>query len=122
MSCAPMRHWSKNMFGSSARHLAQPDRDRLSAYVLPPLPPRFMERHGAEQMLVGQSQQRRKERSDILVPLYHILVALIQLRKPAAERMVLAYREACQRAEAGEDLPLRFSYQERLPTVNWTAQ
>jgi len=57
--------------------LAKPDRDRFSAYVLPPLPPRFMERHGAEQMLVGQSQQRRKERSDILVPLYHVLVALI---------------------------------------------
>ncbi len=103
-------------------HLAPPDRDRFSAYVLPALPPRFMERHGAEQVLVGQSQQRRKERSDILVPLYHILVALVQLRKQAAERMVLAYREACQRAEAGEDLPLRFSYEERLPTVNRTAQ
>ena len=103
-------------------HLAKPDRDRLSAYVLPPLPPRFMERHGAEQMLVGQSQQRRRERSDILVPLYHVLVALIQLRKQAAQRMVLAFREACKRAEAGEELPLRFSYEERLPTVNRTAQ
>lgn len=103
-------------------HLETLDRERLSAYTLPPLPPRFMERHGAEHRLVGQSQQRRKERSDILVPLYHVLVALIQLRKQAAERMVLAYREACQRAEAGEALPLRFSYEERLPTVNRTAQ
>ncbi len=103
-------------------HLAKPDRDRFSAYVLPPLPPRFMERHGAEQMLVGQSQQRRRERSDILVPLYHVLVALIQLRKQAAERMILAFREACKRAEAGEELPLRFSYEQRLPTVNRTAQ
>jgi hypothetical protein len=102
-------------------HLAKPDRDRLSAYVLPPLPPRFMERHGAEQMLVARSQQRRKERSDILVPLYHVLVALIQLRKQAAERMILAFREACKRAEAGEELPLRFSYEEHLPTVNRNA-
>ena len=103
-------------------HLEALDRDRLSVYTLPPLPPRFMERHGAEQMLVGQSQQRRRERSDILVPLYHVLLALIQLRKQAAERMVLAYREACKRAEAGEKLPLRFSYEEHLPTVNRTAQ
>jgi hypothetical protein len=103
-------------------HLAKPDRDRLSAYVLPPLPPRFMERHGAEQMLVARSQQRRKERSDILVPLYHVLVALIQLRKQAAERMIHAFREACKRAQAGEALPLRFSYEERLPIVNRTAQ
>ncbi len=103
-------------------HLAATDRDRLSIYTLPPLPPRFMERHGAEHMLVGQSQQRRKERSDILVPLYHVLVALLQLRKQAAERMILAYREACQRGSVGEALPLRFSYEERLPTVNRTAQ
>jgi hypothetical protein len=103
-------------------HLPPKDRGRFAAYILPPLPPRFMERHGAEQMLVGQSQQRRKERSDILVPLYHVLVTLIQLRKQAAERMVLAYREACKRAEAGEALPVRFSYEERLPIVNRTAQ
>jgi hypothetical protein len=85
-------------------HLAAKDRDRLSVYTLPPLPPRFMERHGAEQMLVGQSQQRRRERSDILVPLYHVLVALIQMRKQAAERMVLAYREAYKRAGASHSL------------------
>jgi len=46
-------------------HLPRQDRERFSAYLLPPLPPRFVEHHGAEQMLVGQSQQRRKERSDI---------------------------------------------------------
>jgi hypothetical protein len=103
-------------------HRAAKDRERLSVYTLPPLPPRFMERHGAEQMLVGQSQQRRKERSDILVPLYHVLVALIQLRKQAAERMILACREACQRGSAGEALPLHFAYEEHLPTVNRTAR
>jgi hypothetical protein len=102
-------------------HLARQDRERFSAYLFPPLPPRFVERHGAEQMLVGQSQQRRKQRSDILVPLYHILVALIQLRKQAAERMVLAFREACKRAEVGGELPLHLAYEERLPTVNRTA-
>lgn len=103
-------------------HLEARDRDRLSIYTLPPLPPRFMERHGAEHLLVGQSQQRRRERSDILVPLYHVLVALIQLRKQAAQRMVLAYREACKRAGAGEPLPFPFSYEEHLPIVNRTAQ
>jgi hypothetical protein len=104
-------------------HLAShAQRDHLSVYALPPLPPRFMERHGAEQMVVGQSQQRRRERCDILVPLYHVLVALIQLRKQAAQRMILAFREACQRAKAGERLPLRFAYEERLPLVNRSAQ
>lgn len=103
-------------------HLEAPDRERLSVYSLPPLPPRFMERHGAGELVVGQSQQRRKERSDILVPLYHVLVALVQLRKQAAWRMVLAYRDACQRTDVGEALPLQFSYEEHLPTINRTAQ
>jgi len=103
-------------------HLPKGDRDRFATYTLPPLPPRYMERHGAEQMLVGQSQKRRRERCDILVPLYHVLVALVQLRKQAAERLVLAFREACIRAGAGEGLPLRFSYEEHLPMVNRTAQ
>lgn len=52
----------------------------------------------------------------------HVLVALIQLRKQAAERMILAFGEAGKRAEAGEKLPLRFSYEERLLTVNRIAQ
>ncbi len=103
-------------------HLPKEQRGRFSTYLLPPLPPRFVEQHGAEHMLVGQSQQRRKARSDILVPLYHVLVTLIHLRKQAAQRMVQAYQEACKRAEAGEELPLHFSYEERLPTVNRTAQ
>jgi hypothetical protein len=103
-------------------HLTSADRESFVAYALPPLPPRFLERHGAEQMLVAQSQHRRKERSDILVPLYHVFVALIQLRKQAAERMIQAFREACHRADAGEALPMRFAYEEHLPTINRTAQ
>lgn len=98
--------------------LSQEDRDRLVYYVLPPLPSRFIDRYGGEQGLIAQTQQRRKDRSDIVVPLYHVFVALIQLRKQAAERLILAWREAIKRAEAGEALPLHFSYEENIPSVN----
>ncbi len=96
---------------------------RFQAYVLPPLPTRFRERYDDKREVDLRSQQRRKERSDILVPLYHVLVALFQLRKQAAERMIQAYSLARRQAEAGEvSLPSTFSYEDHLPEVNKEAQ
>ena len=98
-------------------------RGQLQPHVLPPLPPRFRERYDDKQEVDLRSQQYRKERSDILVPLYHVLVALIQLRKQAAERMLQAYQIARRRAEAGEvGLPYVFAYEDHLPEVNREAQ
>src|SRR5258708_968261 len=98
-------------------------RKRLQPHVLPPLPPRFRERYDDKREVDLRSQQRRKERSDILVPLYHVLVALIQLRKQTAERMLQAYYLARRQAESGEvSLPYAFSYEDHLPEVNKEAQ
>jgi len=98
-------------------------RKRLQPHVLPPLPPRFRERYDDKREVDLRSQQRRKERSDILVPLYHVLVALIQLRKQVAERMLQAYYLARRQVESGEvSLPYTFSYEDHLPEVNKEAQ
>jgi hypothetical protein len=93
-------------------------RSYLAPYVLPRLPARFMEQYSGAKKVVAEQRQRRKEKSDVLVPLHSILVALVQLRKQAAQRLLLAFREACQRAEAGEELPLCFSYEEELVEIN----
>jgi hypothetical protein len=97
-------------------------RDLFQPYLLPSLPAWFIKRYSGERQLRAASRQRRKEQSDVLVPLYHVLVALVQMRKQAAERMLLAFREARKRVEAGEELPLRFSYEEHLPEVNRAAR
>ena len=102
--------------------LDPPQRGQMQQYALPRLPPRFLKIHGGQNTLAAQSQRNRKERSDILLPLYPVLVALVQLRKQVAERMLHAFHEACKRAEAGEALPLRFSYEERIPGVNRDAR
>src|SRR5258708_1408851 len=98
-------------------------RKRLQPHALPLLPARVRERDGDKREVDLRSQQRRKERSDILVPLYHVLVALIELRKQTAERMLQAYYFARRQAESGEvSLPYAFSYEDHLPEVNKEAQ
>jgi len=62
------------------------------------------------------------DQSDVLAPLHSILVALIQFRKQAAQRLLQAYHEACNRAEAGEALPLRFQYEDDLAEINHGAR
>ena len=86
------------------------------------LAPRFVEQHGGSREVYADQQRRRKEKSDVLAPLHSILVALIQLRKQALQRLLSAYEEACRRAEAGEALPLCFSYEEALVGVNRDAR
>src|SRR5229473_8597483 len=65
-------------------------RDRViwEHYALPPLPAGFMEKHKIRGTYKTAAALRRKEQSDILVPLFSLLVEIAQLRKQAAERLI----------------------------------
>ncbi len=95
---------------------------KLAPYLLPRLPARFLEQYGGSREIFLTQQKRRKEKSDILVPLHSILVALIQFRKQEAQRLLLAFHEAVRRADAGEALPFEFSYNETLVEASPDAQ
>jgi hypothetical protein len=108
------KHWP-----SYLERLAPEPRVHLERYALPRLPHRFLEAFVPTRQLEEAAERRRKERSDVLVPLVHILVALVRFRKNAASRLVDAFRAAVGRIEAGEaSLPLAFGYDELLADVN----
>ncbi len=71
------------------------ERNRLiwEAYVLPLLPTHFVERDAQRSQVDAATQKRRKERSDVLVPLFPLLIEIAQLRKQAAERLVKEFRK-----------------------------
>jgi len=95
-------------------------RERLvwEPYVLPPPPVNLADRYGQRRAAVALAQQRRKAQSDVLVPLFPVLVQVVQFRKQAAERLLHAFRQERERALAGEiTLPHAFAHRARIPTV-----
>jgi hypothetical protein len=83
------------------------------AYALPQLPAYFVARYGQRNAIHAASAQRRKEQSDVLVPLFPLLVEIAQLRKQAAERLIQAFRTHRERARAGAiALPYQFEYRD----------
>jgi hypothetical protein len=98
------------------------ERTRWEQYALPPLPTSFLEKHGIPQAAYAGSEQRRKERSDVLVPLFPLLVEIAQLRKQAAERLIKVFRAYRDRAISGEiTLPFHFQYTDRIFSVSENA-
>ena len=96
---------------------------RLEPYVLPRLPRKFRERHLPSAAHTAGEKQRRKGKSDVIVPLHSTLVALVRFRKQSAQRLLSAYHEARECAKtASVELPLPFSYEEELVTVNRDAK
>src|SRR6266702_5276959 len=67
-------------------------------YLLPRLPRGFCEKQAQQQAVIAATQARRKEKSDIIVPLFPLLVELVQLRKQPAQRLVKEFRKVCARA------------------------
>ncbi len=64
------------------------------------------------------SRARRKASTDVLIPLYPLLVALAQVRKQAAQRLVERFRVERDRVERGEvSLPHAFTMRETLRTI-----
>ncbi len=96
-------------------------RDRViwEQYALPPLPAGFMEKHKIRGTYKAAATLRRKEQSDVLVPLFPLLVEVAQLRKQAAERLIKQFRQYQGRATAGEiSLPFQFQYDDPLFEVS----
>ncbi len=84
-------------------------------FALPLLPAGFITKQGQRRAVEAATKQKRKEQSDVLVPLFPLLVEMAQLRKQAAERLVKAFRAQRDRAMAGEILlPYRFEYIDRI--------
>ena len=65
-------------------------------------PPWVLDKQAQQQAVIAATEARRKEQSDIIVPLFPLLVELAQLRKQAAERLVKEFRRLCARATRGE--------------------
>ena len=71
-------------------------------YALPQLPSGFIKRQGQHDATTAASEQRRREQTDVLIPLFPLLLELAQLRKQAAERLIKEFRKHRDRAIAGE--------------------
>ena len=98
-----------------------PERQQViwKPYLLPKLPRGFCEKQAQQQAVIAATQARRKEKSDIIVPLFPLLVELVQLRKQAAERLVKEFRRVCARAAQGEiTLPYQFEYVDRQFSIS----
>src|SRR5260370_5622547 len=98
-----------------------PERQQViwKPYLLPKLPRGFCEKQAQQQAVIAATQARRKEQSDIIVPLFPLLVELVQLRKQAAERLVKEFRRLCALAARGEiTLPYQFEYVDRQFSVS----
>jgi hypothetical protein len=96
---------------------------RVEPYVLPHLPRKFRQQHVPRGVQEEGEKRRRKEKSDVIAPLHTLLVALVRFRKQNIQRLSSAYHEALTQAQAsGAELPLSFSYEDELVTVNREAQ
>ncbi len=98
-----------------------PERQQViwKPYLLPKLPRGFCEKQAQQQAVIAATEARRKEQSDIIVPLFPLLVELVQLRKQAAERLVKEFRRLCALAARGEiTLPYQFEYVDRQFSVS----
>jgi len=98
-----------------------PERQQViwKPYLLPRLPRGFCEKQAQQQAVIAATEARRKEQSDVIVPLFPLLVELVQLRKQAAERLVKEFRRLCAQANLGEiTLPYQFEYVDRQFTVS----
>ncbi len=85
------------------------------SYALPPLPTGFVHKYGQHRAIMVASQQRRKEQSDVLIPLVPLLIEIAQLRKQATERLVRDFERYRDQVIAGEIvLPYPFQHTNRL--------
>lgn len=99
------------------------ERARLEPFLPPRLPRGFLQQHFPYSAKHEGEKQRRKEKSDVLAPLHSLLVALVRFRKQSTGRLLSAYQEALSHARRGDiELPLSFSYEEELVTINRDAR
>jgi hypothetical protein len=98
--------------------LTERQRARWEAFLLPPLPAGFVKSKTQARAVDAIGRNRRKEQSEVILPLFPLLVEIAQLRKQAAERLMKEFRKQRDRAEAGEiELPYQFQYGDRQFSV-----
>ncbi len=114
---------SASHFPAYLHRLNEQGRLRMQRYRLPPLPHGFLKQHGGKKALQKASQEGRKARSDILVPLFPLLRQLVRFRKQLADRVIKAIRDARRKVESGEgELPFRFVHTDIIPEINREAR
>jgi hypothetical protein len=105
------------------RRLTLSERQRMQQYALPPPPADLAKIFFPYKQVSTAQRKKRKETTDILVPLYPVLRQIVRLRKQLAERTLLAIREARRRVEAGEaSLPYHFQHSDVVPEVTRDAR
>jgi hypothetical protein len=115
--------FTESHFPDYLGQLNSQERAKFEPYLLPRLPRGFFKQHFPRLATDEGEKQRRKGKSDVLVPLHSVLVALVRFRKQSAGRLLSAYREALSRAKMGAvEFPLPFSYEEELVSVNRDAK
>ncbi len=83
-------------------------------YLLPPLPHGFLQKKAQRKAVETAAKNRRKEQSEVILPLFPLLVEIAQLRKQAAERLIKEFRRQRDRVRTGEiALPYRLEYVDR---------
>jgi hypothetical protein len=88
-------------------------------YLLSRLPRGFLNKQAQQKAVRTASEGRRKEQSEIVLPLFPLLVEIAQLRKQAAERLIKEFRKQRDRAVAGEiELPYQFQYVDRQFSIS----
>lgn len=96
---------------------------KVEPHILPRFPRRFRQQYLPSAVHREGEKQRRKAKTDLIAPLHTLLVALVRLRKQQMQRLLAAYHEVLIQAQtSGEELPLDFSYEDELITVNREAQ
>jgi hypothetical protein len=110
-------------FPSHLEQLTFQERARLEPFLPPRLPRVFLRQHFPYAAKLEGEKQRRKSKSDVLAPIHSLLVALVRFRKQSSDRLLSAYHEAFSQARKGDfKLPLPFSYEEELVTINRDAR
>jgi hypothetical protein len=103
--------------------LSAAERTKIAPYVLPRLPRGFRRQYLSASKKFEGEKRRRKAKSDVLAPLHTLLISLVRFRKQSAGRLLSAYREARALTKKEDlELPLLFSYEEELVTVNSDAR
>ncbi len=88
-------------------------------YLLPSQPRGFLDTKAQSKAVRTASEERRKEKSDIILPLFPLLVEIAQLRKQAAERLIKTFRQSCDLAVSGKvKLPYQFQHVDRQFSVS----
>lgn len=99
--------------------LTERQRMRWKPYLLPPLPRGFLENKAQKKAVLSAAENQRKEQTEVILPLFPLLVEIAQFRKQAAERLIKEYRRLCAQAAAGEiELPYQFQYTDRQFSVS----